>query len=85
MKKQKRGEASTPYSTKVFKDANGESYIDIPNELMEDLNWKIGDTIEWKETEMLGEIFDDVGLLLRNLTQEKDARFSGREYETEEE
>jgi len=76
----KRGEALTIYSTKVLEDADGELYIDLPDELVEKLNWKVGDQIEWDETEMLGDVFDDTGLTLRNLTQEKDERFSGHEY-----
>ncbi|MBC8422054.1 MAG: hypothetical protein H8E03_01385 [Pelagibacteraceae bacterium] len=80
----KRGEPLTVWSTKVLEDVDGELYIDLPDDLTERLNWKVGDIIEWDETEMLGDVFDDSGLTLRNLTQETDERFSGHEYETEE-
>ena len=78
----KRGEPLTIWSVKVKKNDDGELYIDLPEELTEKLNWKVGDEIEWDETEMLGDVFDDVGFTLRNLTQETDERFSGHEYES---
>jgi bifunctional DNA-binding transcriptional regulator/antitoxin component of YhaV-PrlF toxin-antitoxin module len=79
----KRSEPSTTWSTKVQKDTDGELYIVLPDDLTDKLNWLPGDIIEFDETEMLGDVFDDTGFTLRNLTQEKDERFSGHIYNTE--
>jgi|TARA_R110000796_G_scaffold127426_1_gene242749 hypothetical protein len=77
----KRGEPFTEWSTKVLEDEDGKLFINLPDELVESLNWKSGDQVEWDESLALGDNFDDDILTLRNLTQEKDDRFSGHEYE----
>jgi len=79
----KRGEPLTVWSATIQKNEDGELFIELPNELTEKLNWEVGDTIEWDSTLMLGDHFDDEGFTLRNLTQEKDERFSGHEYTDE--
>ncbi|NDB86564.1 MAG: hypothetical protein EB127_28280 [Alphaproteobacteria bacterium] len=33
----------------VKKLPNGDQYIDLPQEILEKLDWKAGDKIEWKE------------------------------------
>ena len=33
----------------VKKLPNGDQYIDLPQEILEKLDWKAGDEIEWKE------------------------------------
>ena len=43
------------YKVIVKKDNDGELYIDLPDELMKSLDWKIGDELVWEETEVLGE------------------------------
>ena len=43
------------YTVTVKKDNDGELYIDLPDELMKSLDWKIGDELVWEETEVLGE------------------------------
>ena len=43
------------YKVTVKKDNDGELYIDLPDELMKSLDWKIGDELVWEETEVLGE------------------------------
>jgi len=43
------------YKVIVKKDNDGEFYIDLPDELMKSLDWKIGDELVWEETEVLGE------------------------------
>jgi bifunctional DNA-binding transcriptional regulator/antitoxin component of YhaV-PrlF toxin-antitoxin module len=35
----------------VQKDENGELYIELSDEFLEDVGWKIGDTLTWTETE----------------------------------
>jgi|TARA_R110000824_G_scaffold111026_2_gene259241 hypothetical protein len=77
----KRGEPLTRWSTKVLEAVSGELFITLPDELVKSLNWKVGDQVEWDESLALGNNFDDDILTLRNITQEKDGRFSGHEYE----
>ena len=77
----KRGEPLTKWSTKVLENEDGELFIYLPDELTDRLSWIPGDEIEWDESLALGNNFDDDILTLRNLTQEKDDRFSGHEYE----
>ena len=43
------------YKVIVKKDNDGELYIDLPNELMKSLDWKMGDELVWEETDVLGE------------------------------
>ena len=43
------------YKVTVKKDNDGELYIDLPNELMKSLDWKMGDELVWEETDVLGE------------------------------
>ena len=79
--KPKRGEPLTIWSTRVLENEDGELFINLPDELTDRLSWLPGDEIEWDESLALGDNFDDNILTLRNLTQEKDDRFSGHEYE----
>ena len=79
----KLGEAITIWSVNVKKNEDGELYIDLPNELTDKLNWKVGDDVEWDTSESLGNNFDDTILTLRNLTQETDERFTGHVYDSE--
>ena len=79
----KLGEAITIWSVNVKKNEDGELYIDLPNELTDKLNWKVGDDVEWDTSERLGNNFDDTILTLRNLTQETDERFTGHVYDSE--
>ena len=78
----KLGEAITIWSVNVKKNEDGELYIDLPNELTDKLNWKVGDDVEWDTSERLGNNFDDTILTLRNLTQETDERFTGHVYDS---
>ena len=78
----KLGEAITIWSVNVKKNEDGELYIDLPNELTDKLNWKVGDDVEWDTSESLGNNFDDTILTLRNLTQETDERFTGHVYDS---
>ena len=43
------------YKVIVKKDNDGEFYIDLPDELMKSLDWKIGDKLVWEETDVLGD------------------------------
>ena len=43
------------YKVNVEENIKGELYVDLPRELMENLNWHSGDELIWEETEVLGE------------------------------
>ena len=40
------------YSTTVQEDAEGNAFIEIPPELLKQLDWNEGDELEWDETEL---------------------------------
>jgi bifunctional DNA-binding transcriptional regulator/antitoxin component of YhaV-PrlF toxin-antitoxin module len=37
------------YQTKIEQDPSGEMYFRIPDEMWDELGWKIGDTISWTD------------------------------------
>jgi len=39
----------TTYTTKIEMDSSGEAYFLIPDELWDELDWEIGDTIMWDD------------------------------------
>lgn len=39
------------YSVPIIEDEDGELMIEFPDELMEAVNWNIGDTILWTDNE----------------------------------
>lgn len=36
------------YTLEVQEDNNGNYFIELPNEMIEELGWKEGDILEWK-------------------------------------
>ena len=57
----------TTYSTKVLEVLdNGDAVIELPEELMEELGWKLGDTIDYE--------FKDGQIFVRNLTKESEEK-----------
>jgi len=36
------------YTLEVQEDNNGNYFIELPNEMIEELDWKEGDILEWK-------------------------------------
>ena len=57
----------TSYSTKVLEVLdNGDAVIELPEELMEELGWKLGDTIDYE--------FKDGQVFVRNLTKEAEQK-----------
>ena len=40
------------YSTTVQEDAEGNAFIEIPAEVLTQLDWNEGDELEWDETEL---------------------------------
>jgi|TARA_R100000049_G_C1877451_1_gene34989 hypothetical protein len=47
----------------------GELCIRLPDELMEQLGWEIGDEVEWGETEICEDWGEHKGFILSNLTK----------------
>jgi len=47
----------------------GELCIRLPDELIEQLGWEIGDDVEWEETEICEEWGEHKGFTLSNLTK----------------
>ena len=39
----------TTYTTTIEMDPSGEAYFQIPDELWDELDWEIGDQIDWQE------------------------------------
>ena len=39
------------YTIPVSEDENGDMIITFPDELMEQMNWQIGDSLEWSDNE----------------------------------
>lgn len=39
------------YTADVKEDTNGDLYIELSDEIMEDVGWVIGDTLEWKQND----------------------------------
>jgi hypothetical protein len=50
-------------------DEAGELCIRLPDELMEQLGWEVGDEVEWEETEIGEEWGEHKGFTLSNLTR----------------
>lgn len=42
------------YLTKVQEAPNGELFVELPQKLMDQLGWEVGDDIEWGETRLGG-------------------------------
>ena len=39
------------YTVPIQEDSNGDLIIVFPEELMEDLDWNIGDSLKWKQND----------------------------------
>jgi antitoxin component of MazEF toxin-antitoxin module len=50
-------------------DEAGELCIRLPDELMEQLGWEVGDEVEWEETEIGEDWGEHKGFILSNLTK----------------
>ena len=59
------------YTVKVKESPKGELFIELPQKLMDQLDWKIGDDVEWEETE-IGEVWGEhMGFTLSNTAKHK--------------
>jgi len=67
----KRGEAGSKYTVDVEEADNGDTIINLPDELLEEMGWKEGDTIDVDVTENCFDWGEVPSIVLRNLTKEK--------------
>ena len=70
-KEPKKGEAATKYTVDVEKDDNGDTIITLPDELLEEMGWKEGDTIDVDITDNCFDWGEVSSIALRNLTKEE--------------
>jgi hypothetical protein len=61
--------SDTHFST-VKESPSGELYVILPEELVEDMDWEVGDEIEWAETEVCNNDGEILGLTLVNVSKE---------------
>ena len=54
------------YATKVQETPSGELFIELPQELIDQLGWETGDDIEWDETEIFEDRGEHKGFTLSN-------------------
>ena len=54
------------YVVTLEDNADGETCVKFPYELISDLGWEIGDEIEWEETEICEDCCEHSGLTLSN-------------------
>ena len=67
----KRGEAGSKYIVDVEKTDNGDAIITLPDELVEKMGWKDGDTIDVGITDNCFDWGEVPSMVLRNLTKER--------------
>jgi len=54
------------YIVKVQETPDGESFVELPQELIDQLGWEAGDAVEWNETEICEDWGEHMGLVLSN-------------------
>ena len=59
------------YSTTVQEDAEGNAFIEIPAEVLTQLDWNEGDELEWDETELWEDDGEFKGAVLYKKSENK--------------
>jgi hypothetical protein len=54
------------YVVKVQETESGELFVDLPQKLIDQLGWEVGDEVEWDETELWEEWGEHKGFTLSN-------------------
>ena len=62
--KKKEEKMSKTYRATVQEDAEGNAFIELPSELLKQLDWNEGDELEWDETELWEDDGEFKGLVL---------------------
>ena len=52
------------YIVKVKENTDGEQYLEIPQDLLNSLGWKVGDEVEWEQIEICEKWGEHLGLTL---------------------
>ena len=60
---------SVSYVATIQESADGDLFIDLPQEIINKLGWKIGDEVEWEETEICEDWGEHAGITLGNLSK----------------
>ena len=59
------------FSTTVQEDAEGNAFIEIPPELLKQLDWNEGDDLVWDETEVCDDDGEFKGAVIYKKTENK--------------
>ena len=62
---------SKTYKVTVQEDAEGNAFIELPPELLSQLDWKEGDDLVWDETELWEDDGEFKGLVLYKKSENK--------------
>ena len=54
------------YVTKVQQMPNGELLVELPQKLIDQLGWEVGDDVEWEESEICEDWGEHKGFTLSN-------------------
>jgi hypothetical protein len=54
------------YVTKVQETPNGELFVELPQKLIDQLGWEVGDDVEWEESEICEDWGEHKGFTLSN-------------------
>jgi len=54
------------YVTKVQEAPSGELFIELSQKLIDQLDWKVGDEVKWKESEICEDWGEHKGFILSN-------------------
>ena len=67
MTKDNAGEQNNDrYVVKVQETPDGELFVELPQELIDQLGWEVGDEVEWEESEICEDWGEHKGLVLSN-------------------
>ena len=54
------------YVVKVQEAPSGELFVELPQRLIDQLNWEVGDDVEWDESDICEDWGEHFGLILSN-------------------
>ena len=67
MTKDNAGEQNNDrYVVKVQETPDGELFVELPQELIDQLGWEVGDEVKWEEPEVCEDWGERKGLILSN-------------------
>ena len=66
MKKEDKEQNNDRYVVKVQETPSGELFVELPQKLIDQLGWGVGDDVEWDELEIWEEWGEHKGFTLSN-------------------